>query len=93
MKSKNAVHSGEREQAADGPCGARNRQAPPWPKTLETGDKGPKAGAVDEVDLAQVENDLVLSSLNAPRHLIFECRSLAGIDPFLLNPDDENIIA
>ncbi|MGF9758420.1 hypothetical protein AAII07_24780 [Microvirga sp. 0TCS3.31] len=93
MKGEDAVYSGEREKPADGSCGPRNREAAPRPKALEAGDESAKAGAVDEVDLAQVENELILPALDAPRHLIFECRSLAGIDPLLLNPDDKYIIA
>jgi hypothetical protein len=93
VKGKDPVHAGQGEQAADGTCGARNRQTPPRPEALEATDESAQAGTVDEVDLAQVEDDLGLSGLDAPCHFILECRSLAGIDPLLLNPDDENIIA
>jgi hypothetical protein len=93
MKSENPIHTGQGEQAADRSGSARNRQAPPRPKALKAGDESPEAGAVDEIDPAQVENKLVLPGLDAPCHFILECRSPAGIDPLLLNPDNENIIA
>nr|WP_246812302.1 hypothetical protein [Microvirga sp.] len=65
MKGEDAVHSGKSEKAADGSRGSRNSEAAPRPETLEAGNESAQAGAVDEVDLAQVENDLILPGLDA----------------------------
>nr|WP_246718883.1 hypothetical protein [Microvirga terrestris] len=93
VKGEDAIHPGESEKTADSSSRPRNREATPRAEALEAGDESAKARAVDEVDLAQVENELILPGLDALSHLIFECRSLAGIDPLLFNPDDKNIIA
>jgi hypothetical protein len=93
MKGENLIHAGQREQPGDSARGACNGKTSSRTKSLEAGDESAEARTVDEVDAAEIENNLILSGINALGKRVLEGRRLAGIDPFFRNPDHEDILA